>query len=103
MKKYADSLSVDSKVWYFLTGRKDSLYRAARVSYLLDDPKNNEIDVNNQFIHTQFFAVVDKNGQVRKIYDGLKKDDIEQLDDDIKRLLTEKVSNPRIAFADPKN
>ena len=103
MKRYADSLSVDSKVWYFLTGRKDSLYRAARVSYLLDDPKNNEIDVNNQFIHTQFFAVVDKNGQVRKIYDGLKKDDIEQLDDDIKKLLTEKVSNPRIAFADPKN
>ena len=38
LKKYADSLGVDSKSWIFLTGNKDSLYQAARQSYLLDDP-----------------------------------------------------------------
>src|SRR6185369_3797456 len=79
MKHYADSLGADPKNWWFLTGRKDSLYKAARVSYLLDDPKNNNISPDEQFIHTQFFAVIDKNGQVRKIYDGLKKDEINSL------------------------
>ena len=39
LKHYADSLGVDSKHWIFLTGPKDSLYLAARLSYLLDDPK----------------------------------------------------------------
>lgn len=90
MKWYADSMKADSKTWLFLTGRKDSLYRAARVSYLLDDPKNNDEDINKQFIHTQFFALVDKNGDVRKIADGLKKDEIAELKTDIEKLLKEK-------------
>ena len=90
MKHYADSLHADSKTWVFLTGRKDSLYRAARVSYLLDDPKNNDEDISRQFIHTQFFALVDKQGDVRKIIDGLKKDEIAELKTDIENLLKEK-------------
>lgn len=90
MKVYADSMHVDSKNWLFLTGKKDSLYHAARVSYLLDDPKNELASNESQFIHTQFFALVDKNGQVRKIYDGLKKDEISALESDIRRLLKEK-------------
>jgi protein SCO1/2 len=90
MKWYADSMNANSKTWLFLTGRKDSLYRAARVSYLLDDPKNNDEDINKQFIHTQFFALVDKNGEVRKIADGLKKDEIAELKTDIEKLLKEK-------------
>ncbi len=40
MRHYADSLGVDAGHWLFLTGPKDSLYLAARLSYLLDDPKN---------------------------------------------------------------
>jgi protein SCO1/2 len=97
MKHYADSLGADPKRWWFLTGRKDSLYKAARVSYLLDDPKNNNINTDQQFIHTQFFAVVDKNGRVRKIYDGLKKDEINTLKEDIKKLLRETASGNRFA------
>jgi len=93
MKAYADSIHVDSRNWLFLTGRKDSLYHAARISYLLDDPKNNNISVDEQFIHTQFFALVDKNSQVRKIYDGLKIDEIKALENDIQDLLKEKQTN----------
>ncbi|MFI5154078.1 MAG: SCO family protein [Chitinophagales bacterium] len=94
MKAYADSIHADSKTWLFLTGRKDSLYHAARVSYLLDDPKNNDISVDQQFIHTQFLALVDKNSQVRKIYDGLKMDEIKALENDIQDLLKEKLIRP---------
>ena len=90
MKRYADSLGADPHSWWFLTGRKDSLYSAARNSYLLDDPKNNSGSIDEQFIHTQFFALVDRDGKVRKIYDGLKKDELEQLKNDISRLLKEK-------------
>ncbi len=90
MKRYADSLGVDGGNWFFLTGRKDSLYRAARVSYLLDDPKNGNDKIENQFIHTQFFALVDKAGRVRKIYDGLKQEELDELKKDIPKLLNEK-------------
>jgi protein SCO1/2 len=90
LKQYADSLNVNTKKWVFLTGRKDSLYKTARVSYLLDDPKNNYQNIEEQFLHTQFFALVDKNGNVRKkIYDGLKKEELEELKKDIAVLLKE--------------
>lgn len=100
LKHYADKLNVDEHKWVFLTGRKDSLYQAARNSYLLDDPKNAVVNINDQFLHTQFFALVDKNGRVRgQVYDGLKQDELKQLQSDIKSLLREKVDNPAVASA----
>lgn len=95
IKQYADSMQVDTKKWWFLTGRKDSLYTAARISYLLDDPQNNLKSIDDQFMHTQFFALVDKNGKVRKIYDGLKKEELAQLDVDLPKLLREPATTQR--------
>jgi len=89
LKHYADSLGVDAGHWILLTGQKDSLYLAARLSYLLDDPKNNLSPIDEQFIHTQFFALVDKNGYVRSIIDGLKKDEIVEMQKEIDKLLKE--------------
>ncbi len=99
MKVYADSMKVDEHKWFFLTGRKDSLYNAARESYLLDDPKNGLKDINDQFMHTQFFAVVDKNAMVRgQIFDGLKKQELTELEELVKTLLKEKVGPPNTNF-----
>jgi len=95
MKKYADSLGADPTRWWFLTGRKDSLYSLARGSYLLDDPKNNTENIKDQFIHTQFLALVDKGGRVRKIYDSLKKEELDELEKDISALLKEQAPPPR--------
>lgn len=91
LKFYADSMNIDTKKWMLLTGRKDSLYWAARSSYLLDDPANNVEKLEDQFLHTQFLALVDKNGNVRGgVYDALKKDEMKKLSEDIKDLLHEK-------------
>jgi protein SCO1/2 len=91
LKVYADSLKVDTRKWVFLTGRKDSLYQLARNSYLLDDPKNSFQKIEDQFIHTQFFALVDKNGKLRgQVYDGLKKEELDKMKNDIRSLLAEK-------------
>lgn len=87
LKGYADSLGVDTDRWWFLTGDKESLYRTARESYLLDSPENSSRNISEQFIHTQFFALVDADGQVRGIYDGLQKEELEQLQKDANGLL----------------
>lgn len=89
LKKYADSMGVNTKQWIFLTGRKDSLYRMARISYTIDDPANNLKDINDDFLHTQFWALVNKKGEVKKIYDGLKESEINEMTGEIKRLLNE--------------
>jgi protein SCO1/2 len=76
--------------WYFVTGTKDSLYKMAR-GYLLDNDKNNSINIKDHFIHTQFFALVDRQRRVRGIYDGLKPDELERLQKDIEKLLKEPI------------
>jgi protein SCO1/2 len=89
LKHYADSMQVNPAKWMFLTGRKDSLYKAARLSYSLDDPNNNVASVEDDFMHTQFIALVNRKGQVVKIYDGLKNGEVAQMKGDIRKLLKE--------------
>jgi protein SCO1 len=82
--------------WYFLTGDKTALYKMARESYIID---NNQQDtaqkISDQFIHTQFFSLVDKQLRVRGIYDGLKTAEVNKLIADIKELLAEKAPGSR--------
>lgn len=87
LKHYADSMGVNTKQWIFLTGRKDSLYNMARLSYTIDDPANNLTSIEDDFLHTQFWALVDRKGNVLKIYDGLKQKEINRLINDIQKEL----------------
>ena len=87
LKKYVDSLGVDTRKWIFLTGRKDSLYSMARLSYTIDDPANNVKSIDDDFLHTQFWALIGRNGDVRKIYDGLDDREVKKLIEDARKLL----------------
>jgi protein SCO1/2 len=89
LKHYADSMGVDTKKWIFLTGRKDSLYSMARHSYKIDDPKNFVAGLQDDFLHTQFIALVNKKGEVVQIYDGIKPSEVGQMQTEIKKLLRE--------------
>ena len=90
LKKYADSLNVDTEKWIFLTGTRDSLYRQARYSYKIDDPNNNPLNGEIDFLHSQHFALVDRNGAVRNIYEGNERKDVERMIKEIEVLLKEK-------------
>ena len=89
LKRYADSMQVNTGKWMFLTGRKDSLYDMARHSYKIDDPANNLQSIKDDFLHSQFIALVNKKGDVVKIYDGLKKSEMKEMAGEIKKLLKE--------------
>lgn len=90
LRHYADSFGVDTKVWWFLTGRKDSLYLAARHSYALDDQNAPLTGSDDDFIHTQLFALVNKEGKImKKVYDSLLPEEMKELREDIKKALKE--------------
>lgn len=78
--------------WFFVTGEKEKLYNMARHSYIIDNNKTDTLTkISDQFIHTQLFALLDKETRVRGIYDGLKEEEVQKLMRDIKGLLKEKV------------
>ena len=92
----AADVKPDNKNWHFVTGDKKELYDMARLGYMIDNGKPDSLQrIEDEFIHTQFFALVDKYRRVRGIYDGLKEDEVQKLMIDINGLLKEKVAPKR--------
>lgn len=92
----AEAVKVNNPNWYFVTGDKRQLYDMARLGYMIDNGKPDSLQrIEEQFVHTQFFALVDKYRRVRGIYDGLKEEEVQKLILDIKGLLKEKVAPKR--------
>jgi protein SCO1/2 len=88
--------AIKNSHWFFLTGDKAKLYDLARHGYMIDNGKTDSTQqISDQFIHTQFFALVDKYGRVRGVYDGLIEKEIQKLINDIPELISEKVQPAR--------
>lgn len=91
MKAYSLRFDADPEQWMFLTGDKKELYDVARYSYLIsasDDTAT--VDIESDFIHTDRFVLVDKDGYIRgRFYKGTDKEEVNQLIGDIKTLLKE--------------
>jgi len=87
LMNYAKLHGVSDNRWLFLTGEKKDLYKMARQSYLL----NNEVGNGDEddFIHTQNFALVDKERHLRGFYDGTDSAEVTRLIQDMKVLLEE--------------
>jgi protein SCO1/2 len=92
MKLYADGHGADPKQWHFLTGDKKDLYQLARRSFFVLKPAEaaNQGDVGSDFIHTNYFVLVDTKKRIRGYYDGTDSKEVDKLIKDIQKLLEEK-------------
>lgn len=84
LKKYALEKGIDDSKWNLVTGDKKQIYELARKSYLAvkTDGDGGPFDM----IHTENFILVDKERRIRGFYDGTKKEDMEQLLQDLEIL-----------------
>jgi protein SCO1/2 len=87
LKSYAIKHNADSKQWIFVTGDKKQLYDIARTGYFLDAQEGD--GGPDDFIHTQNFALIDKDKRIRGYYNGIDSSDVDQLIKDIDLLLKE--------------
>lgn len=88
LKKYALDKNI-GKNWHLVTGNKKGIYDLGRQAYFVEEnlgePKGLE-----DFLHTENFVLIDKNKHIRGIYNGLNKNSVMQLIEDIKTLKKEK-------------
>ena len=83
--------------WHFLTGDKDYIYDLANKGFNLYAGENNK--ASGGFEHSGFFALIDKDGNIRcrrddfgnpiLYYDGLDKKGVRDIQQDISILLKE--------------
>ena len=67
LKEYCERNDISSLKWNVVTGEKKELYKIAREGYFAD---NEMISNNDEFIHTEKFILIDKEGYVRGVYNG---------------------------------
>jgi protein SCO1 len=85
LKAYAEGQDADEGQWHFLTGPKKEIYELARQSYLVNSDEGSGDE--NDFIHTQFFSLADKDQHIRGIYDGTDSAEVDRLIRDIGELI----------------
>ncbi|MBI2720872.1 MAG: SCO family protein [Bacteroidetes bacterium] len=87
LKNYANAHGVSDERWHFVTGNKKQLYELARKGYLLNAEEGNGGE--EDFIHTQNFALIDKESHIRGFYEGTDSLEVQRLKQEIKILLKE--------------
>lgn len=84
LREYANKRGVIDTKWNITTGDKKHIYKLARKSYFAVVEQGD--GGLQDFIHTPNFILVDKQKQIRGIYDGTDSDEILRLISDIKVL-----------------
>ena len=97
LKSHAELLGVKSSNWHFLTGDKKYIYDLANKGFNLYAGENSK--VNGGFEHSGFFALIDKKGNIRcrkdeygnpiLYYEGIEKEGVRDIKEDIAILLRE--------------
>ena len=83
LQKYAVKYQADPKQWFFLTGSREDITHIVVNSFKLGD-------IKEPIFHSSYFAVVDRQGQIRGYYEGTDEKAIQQTSKDLVRLLKEK-------------
>lgn len=89
LKKYAEERGILSSKWHLVTGSQYDIYKLGRKDYFVEEDLGIEREID-EFLHTENFVLIDKEGQIRGIYNGLNKTSVQQLITDIKVLKKEK-------------
>ena len=88
LKMWADRFQVNPDQWWLLTGPKKEIYDMSINEMKIGIVDGKGIDTN--FIHTDYFVLIDTNRYVRGYYHGLDSASMDRLSEDIILLTLEK-------------
>ena len=80
LKEYASRYNANTNRWHFLTGPEENVKLVIKNGFKMGD-------YEDIIFHSEKFALVDQNGNIRGYYNGIKTDDIKNLKKDIRVLL----------------
>ena len=83
LKEYASRYNANTNRWHFLTGPEENVKLVIKNGFKMGD-------YEDIIFHSEKFALVDQNGNIRGYYNGIKTDDIKTLKKDIRVLLNGK-------------
>ncbi len=89
LKAYEERHGLTGGTWRLLTGDKSDIYRLARDSYFADDQGASVENYEDRFLHTEKVFLVDGDGCIRGVYNGVMTVDMKRIIADVRTLLEE--------------
>ena len=80
LTEYASRYNANTDRWHFLTGPEELVQDIIKNGFKIGD-------YEDIIFHSEKFALVDQQGQIRGYYNGMKTEEMTQLKTDIKKLL----------------
>lgn len=87
LRKYIERHDIEAKNWYFLTGNEEATHRLGVQGFQI--LAQADINAPGGFAHSPNFVLVDEQGHIRGVYDGLDTKRRGQLITDAKKLLND--------------
>jgi protein SCO1/2 len=97
LKKWADRFQVDPSNWWLVTGDRKEIYDLS-INHMKLLAQDGEL-IDSNFLHTDFFVLLDRNRVVRGYYHGLDEKELARLSHDIVLLALEKDPKRKSFFA----
>lgn len=97
LKQWADRFQINPEQWWLLSGNRKTIYDMAIAEMKLGTIDGHGIDTD--FVHSDYFVLIDTNRHVRGYYHGLDSADLARLSSDIIFLNMEKDPNRKSFLA----
>ena len=81
LEAYTEQFEINTSNWSFLTGSKVRIYDLGVNGFSL--AVDEDVSAPGGFLHSQFAVVVDKNRNIRAMYDGTDTDEVNKIADAI--------------------
>ncbi|NNC82693.1 MAG: SCO family protein [Flavobacteriales bacterium] len=82
---YRKSMEITDKRWSMATGDKEEIYDLGVNGFRVTTQE--DVDQQGNFLHSEKFILVDKEGHIRGYYDGTDPEEVRELEEDIKMLI----------------
>ena len=93
LRHYGERYGANAERWWFLTGTKSEVYRLAEKDLLFSvmDTGDSNPRLEDRFIHSGTFVVLDRKGRMRAVVQGEERDALDRIANVVTQLKRERI------------
>lgn len=85
LRQYIADRSIDTHNWHFLYGERSYVHDLGKQGYMVNAMQDEKAE--GGFLHSEHFVLIDREGHVRGLYTGTDTEDVNRLNEDIRKLI----------------
>lgn len=85
LNAYIAQKGLDTHNWFFLYGEREYVHDLGKNGYMLNAME--DAAAEGGFLHSEHFALIDRSGHIRGLYDGTVTEQVDRLEKDIRKLI----------------